>query len=205
MDIQKLKERNYACIILAAGQSKRMAQSKIVLPWGEKTVIGTILSAYIAAGLPKIVVVTGGYRDLVETEVQKYKIETVFNPDFSNGEMSRSLQIGLNCISKKFDGIFVALGDQPEIYPEDIIGIMRASDANPNKLIIPSYAYRRGHPWLIPALYVDEINQIKFPETMKSFIQRHENEIEYYLVKKSNILADLDTPEDYQRLKPKDQ
>jgi molybdenum cofactor cytidylyltransferase len=82
---------------------------------------------------------------------------------------------------------------------------MRTSDANPNKLIIPSYAYRRGHPWLIPAMYIDEISKIKFPETMKSFIQRHENEIEYYLVKRSNILADLDTPEDYQRLKPKDQ
>jgi CTP:molybdopterin cytidylyltransferase MocA len=38
---------------------------------------------------------------------------------------------------------------------------------------------------------------------MKTFIQKHEREIEYYLVQKSNILADLDTPEDYQRLKPK--
>jgi molybdenum cofactor cytidylyltransferase len=205
MDNKKGKGRNYACIILAAGQSKRMAQSKIVLPWGDKTVIGTILSAYKAAGITKIVVVTGGYRDLVEAEVHKYKVEIVFNPDFSNGEMSRSLQTGLDCISKEFSGIFVALGDQPDIYPEDIIGIMRTSDANPNKLIIPSYAYRRGHPWLIPAMYIDEISKIKFPETMKSFIQRHENEIEYYLVKKSNILADLDTPEDYQRLKPKDQ
>jgi molybdenum cofactor cytidylyltransferase len=194
--------RNYACIILAAGQSKRMARSKIVLPWEKKTVIGTIISSFQSAGIKHIVVVTGGYRELVEEEVKKYDVEAVFNPDFANGEMALSLKTGLRKISSSCDGVFVALGDQPDIHPIDLIGIMGKSDEFPDKLIIPSYSMRRGHPWLVPTIFFPEIKGIKSPDTMKTFIQNHEGNVEYYLVKKSNILADLDTPEDYERLKP---
>ena len=202
MNSLKKLPRNYACIILAAGQSKRMARSKIVLPWGERTVIGTIITSFLNAGLKQIIVVTGGYRELVEAEVDNYGVEKIFNPKFENGEMAVSLQTGLSKMAPDCNGVFVALGDQPDIHPVDLIGIMKKSDQFPEKLIIPSYSMRRGHPWMIPANYFNEIKALKSPDTMKTFIQNHENDIEYYLVQKSNILADLDTPEDYDRLKP---
>lgn len=202
MNSLKKLPRNYACIILAAGQSKRMARSKIVLPWGERTVIGTIITSFLNAGLKQIIVVTGGYRELVEAEVDNYGVEKIFNPKFENGEMAVSLQTGLSKIASDCNGVFVALGDQPDIHSDDLIGIMKKSDQFPEKLIVPSYSMRRGHPWLIPTNYFNEIKALKSPDTMKTFIQKHENDIEYYLVQKSNILADLDTPEDYKRLRP---
>ena len=197
------KERTYAGIILAAGQSKRMAQSKIVLPWGDKTVIGNILSSFQTAEISHIIVVVGGYRDLVEQEAAKYGVETVYNPDYYNGEMSLSLQTGLKKVEQECDAVFVALGDQPEIDSIDLKGMMTKSNEFPLKIIIPSYSMRRGHPWLVPEIFFEEIMNLRAPETMKTFIQNHEKEIEYYVVQKSNILADLDTPEDYQRLKPR--
>ena len=109
----------------------------------------------------------------------------------------------MSILNPECSGVFVALGDQPEIDVIDILGIMDKSDVFPDKLIIPSYSMRRGHPWLVPKVFFNEIRIIRTPDTMKTFIQKHEREIEYYLVQKSNILADLDTPEDYQRLKPK--
>jgi molybdenum cofactor cytidylyltransferase len=202
---QSISHREYACIILAAGQSKRMSCSKIVLPWGKKTVIGTILSSFQDAGIRQIVVVTGGYRELVEAEVAKYRVEAIYNPKFANGEMALSLKTGLSKISSNCDGVFVALGDQPDMHPIDLTGIMKKSDEFPDKLIIPSYSMRRGHPWLVPSKFFQEIISLQSPNTMKSFIENHAEEIEYYLVKESNILADLDTPEDYERLKPKDE
>lgn len=194
----------FACIILAAGQSKRMGQSKMVLPWGDKTVIGSVICAFTEANIGKIVVVTGGYRELVETEIKKYPVDRVYNQDFANGEMSTSLQTGIKRIDESIEFIFVALGDQPDISPEDIREMMNLANGDPTKLIIPSYSMRRGHPWLIPSIYFSEIMGLRPPETMRSFINKHEDNISYYLVKKSNILADLDTPEDYQRLKPKE-
>jgi molybdenum cofactor cytidylyltransferase len=197
-----VSHNNFACIILTAGQSSRMMRSKIVLPWGKGTVIGKIISSFRESGVEEIIVVTGGYRDLVEAEVAKYGVKTVFNPDFANGSMILSLQFGLNQLVTKPQAIFVALGDQPDIDSSDLQGMIKKSIEFPENIIVPSYSMRRGHPWLVPEKYFDELLAIHKPDTMKIFLQNHESEIEYYLVKKSNILADLDTLEDYERLKP---
>ena len=195
--------RHLTSIILAAGQSSRMKTSKIILLWGEHSVIGNIILAFQKAGISEIVVVTGGYREMVETEVKKYNIQTIYNPNFKNGEMAVSLQTGMELLDQACDGIFIALGDQPEIDPSDLQEMIEQSRNSPEKLIIPSYNMRRGHPWLVPEKYFNEIKGLRPPETMRSFIQSHQDEIVYYVVKNSGILTDLDTPEDYQRLKPK--
>jgi molybdenum cofactor cytidylyltransferase len=199
-----LAYRNISCIILAAGQSKRMTQSKIILPWGKTTVIGKIITSFRQAGVGEIVVVTGGYHELVEAEVAKCGGKTIFNAEYTNGSMITSLQKGLGLISPKCRSILVALGDQPDIDPLDIKGIIIKSNEYPEKIIIPSYTMRRGHPWLVPVQFSSELLSIQAPATMKTFLQKHENDCEYYVVQRSNILADLDTPEDYEKLKPKE-
>jgi molybdenum cofactor cytidylyltransferase len=195
--------QDFACIILAAGQSSRMGRSKIILPWGGTTVIGKIIASYLESGIGEIIVVTGGYRELVEAEVAKFHVKSIFNPDFANGEMGHSLREGLGQLTDSFKGIFIALGDQPDIDPIDLHGMMEKSNDYPESVIIPSYSMRRGHPWLVPQKYLAELQALRSPDTMKTFIQKHEADIQYYVVQKSNILADLDTPEDYEKLKPK--
>lgn len=58
-----------AAIILAAGLSKRMGQPKMLLPWGETTVLGQVVATIAAAGIEDILVVTGGEREGVEAEI----------------------------------------------------------------------------------------------------------------------------------------
>jgi len=117
--------------------------------------------------------------------------------------MGHSLREGLGQLTDSFKGIFIALGDQPDIDPIDLHGMMEKSNDYPESVIIPSYSMRRGHPWLVPQKYLAELQALRSPDTMKTFIQKHEADIQYYVVQKSNILADLDTPEDYEKLKPK--
>ena len=59
-------------IILAAGQSKRMGQPKMLLPWGETTVLGQVIETVQSAGVGNILVVTGGAREQVEEIVRQY-------------------------------------------------------------------------------------------------------------------------------------
>ncbi len=191
------------CIVLAAGRSSRMGRSKIVLPWGDTTVIGKILASFLAAGLTDIVVVTGGYRELVEKESSHFPVKTAFNRDFENGEMADSVKTGLRALGADCEAVFIALGDQPAISSTDVKAMVKEVQLHPEALLIPSYSMRRGHPWLIPQKYFSELDQIQPPQTLRDFIQSHESDIRYYLVKESDILSDLDTPEDYQKLKPK--
>ncbi|MEA5077360.1 MAG: nucleotidyltransferase family protein [Anaerolineaceae bacterium] len=190
------------CILLAAGKSSRMGQSKIVLPWGRSTVISTILNAYLLAKVNEIVVVTGGYKEHVEKEISHFPVKIAFNHDFENGEMADSVKTGLKQLTPDCSAVFIALGDQPKISVQDLIGMIELNLSYPDALIIPSYAMRRGHPWLVPQYMFQELAEMNSPRTLRDFINAHEKEILYYLVKESDILTDLDTPEDYLRHKP---
>ncbi len=83
-----------AAIILAAGQSRRMGQPKMLLPWGKTTVLETVIATFRAADVDDILVVTGGDREQVESLVRD-SARTVFNPGYAAGEMLRSVQTGL--------------------------------------------------------------------------------------------------------------
>ncbi len=46
-----------------------MGQAKMLLPWGETTVLGQVVATIAAAGIEDILVVTGGEREGVEAEI----------------------------------------------------------------------------------------------------------------------------------------
>lgn len=199
----ELLTEKVSVIVLAAGQSKRMKQSKIVLPWGSKTIIATIINSFQQVGIDDIVVVTGGYQKLVEEEVFRSGARVSFNPNFENDEMIFSLQVGLNSINKQSLAAFVALGDQPDLSLSDLHKMLELFEQNPLKIIIPSFNMHRGHPWLVPQIYFPQLLQITPPDTMRTFLNNNEKNLQYYLTESSAILTDLDTPEDYAKLKPK--
>ena len=69
-----------AAIVLAAGLSTRMGQPKMILPWGNTTVIGRVVQALIDGGLNQILVVTGGASQQVEEALHGMSVQTVYNP-----------------------------------------------------------------------------------------------------------------------------
>jgi molybdenum cofactor cytidylyltransferase len=69
-------------------------------------------------------------------------------------------------------------------------------------LVIPSYQMRRGHPWLVSRSLWNELLELKPPETLRSFLNRHLEDIHYVEVDNAGILLDLDTPGDYEKHKP---
>ena len=81
-----------SAIILAAGESKRMGQPKMLLPWGKVSVLGQVISTFQSAGIEDIIVVTGGAHEQVEEIVKENGARSVFNRNYANGEMLSSLQ-----------------------------------------------------------------------------------------------------------------
>jgi molybdenum cofactor cytidylyltransferase len=61
-----------SAILLAAGQSKRMGRPKMLLPWGNTTVLGKVIETIRNAGIDDILVVTGGAKNEVEKLVASY-------------------------------------------------------------------------------------------------------------------------------------
>ena len=179
-----------------------MGQPKMLLPWGKITVIEQVITTFLAAGLEDILIVTGGAHAEVEKVVDPYRIRRVYNPDYADGEMLSSLQCGIRAMSERVQAALVSLGDQPQLQEASVRAIYEAYRANGSGLIVPSFQMRRGHPWLVARSHWDEILSLKPPETTRDFLNRHTDAIQYVELDTPTILADLDTPEDYEASHP---
>lgn len=188
-------------VILAAGLSQRMGRPKMVLPWGNNTVIGQVADVMLQAGSVPVVVVTGGWQTEVEQALAGKPVQLVHNPNFANGEMLCSLQEGLKAMPAGIEAVLLALGDQPQIEPATVQGILAAYREHPAPLVMPSYQMRRGHPWLLRRDAWADILSLQPPQTLRHFVQKHNDTILYAVVDNPSILDDMDTPEDYERLK----
>jgi molybdenum cofactor cytidylyltransferase len=68
--------------------------------------------------------------------------------------------------------------------------------------VVPSYRYRRGHPWLIDRTLWFELENLNPSFTLRDFLRKYQDEILYLDVDSPSVLQDLDTPQDYQQYKP---
>ena len=186
-------------IVLAAGRSRRMGQPKMLLPWGETTVLGHVIHMLESARLDEILVVTGGAREKVVALVGN-SARTLFNPDYQRGEMLSSLQVGLREASG--EAALVVLGDQPQIRKSSLELLLEEFARSEPSIIVPSYDMHRGHPWIIPKVHWAEILEMDSGESLRDFLNRHADDIVYVQVDDPGVLQDLDTPEDYLKSRP---
>jgi molybdenum cofactor cytidylyltransferase len=188
-------------LILAAGLSSRMGRPKMLLPWQGSTVIQSVVNAYISCGIGEIIVVTGGVRQEIEKLLFGLPVRLVYNPLFENGEMLDSLKIGLRSFSEGIKAAMIALGDQPRIRQREIEMVVDGYLHSQASLVVPSYQMRRGHPWVIEKPLWDDLLNLEIPRTLRTFLQENAGAIHYINVDTPSILIDMDTPDDYERLK----
>lgn len=191
-----------AAIIAAAGLSRRMGAPKQLLPWGERTVIATVVQNLSAAGASPVVCVVGHRQEEVRAALQGTAATIVFNPNYTTGEMLSSYQIGIDALTEtQCTGALVALGDQPHIEAPLIRQVIEQARQTPQQLVIPSYHMRRGHPFYVPRQLWAALLALNGEATLRTLLVRHAEEIVYVNVDSDAILRDMDTPTDYANLK----
>lgn len=192
-----------SAVILAAGESKRMGQPKMLLPWENGTVLTHVITVFREAGVEDIVVVTGGARKQVESLVTGFGVRTVFNEAFQTGGMLSSIQCGIRALTRQTQAVLIGLGDQPQVQAGSVRRVCEAFLETKSNLVVPSYRMRRGHPWLAASPLWDALLKMKPPASPRDFLNAHAADIRYVDVDDPNILADLDTPEEYRRWRGK--
>lgn len=195
-----------------------MGQPKMLLPWGNGTVLTHVISVFREAGVEEILVVTGGARRQVEELVAGMGVWTVFNEAFQTGEMLSSIQCGIRNLtppplSQSPAGtlrgergaavVLIGLGDQPQVQAGSVRRVCDAFIETESSLVVPSYRMRRGHPWLVAHPLWEELLRLDPPASPRDFLNAHAADIHYVDVDDPNILADLDTPEEYRKWQAK--
>jgi molybdenum cofactor cytidylyltransferase len=197
-----LTSAKIAAVVLAAGHSRRMGSPKLVLPWGDTTVIGQVVSVLRQSGIQEIVVVTGGGHREVQQALQGQTVCQVYNPQHEQSEMLSSFQVGLAALGNDPAATLVVLGDQPQIQAQVVGRLIQAYMGTGAPLVVPSYQIHRGHPWLMDrSLWADAL-AIHEPATLRDFLNDRHGSIHYVTVETATILQDLDTPCDYHNNRP---
>jgi len=190
-------------LVLAAGLARRMGTNKLLLPLGERTVLGQVVATLQSCPLEEIVVVTGHEREKVEQSASRHAarrggLRFVYNPQYAAGDMLSSIQAGLAAMRGDCDAALIVLGDQPQIERRVVEQVIAAYQ--PGAILIPSFNRRGGHPILIDRARWAEVLALPLGANLRQALRAHAGWVRYVEVDTETILRDLDTPEDYRQM-----
>lgn len=185
-------------MILAAGESKRMGKPKLLLPFGEKTMIETIVATVVSSKVEQTLVILGSGREKTEEKIRDYPIKIVYNRDFRSGMLS-SVQCGFKSLPGETRAVLVVLGDQPKISTTVINKLIDAYKSSGKGIVLPVYKKERGHPVLIDLKYGEEVENLSPEVGLRGTVYNHQEDILEVEVRSRSILGDIDYMEDYKK------
>ena len=187
-------------VILAAGESRRMGTQKLLLPFGEATVVEAVVRTALASMVDRAVAVVGADGEAVRARLEPRGADIAVNARFAEG-MLTSIQAGLRALPPDAEAAVVMLGDQPFLPPAVVDLVIRGYRVSGRGIVIPVFRGRRGHPVLVDLKYRDEVLAFDPADGLRRLLRTHPDDIAEVETDDPNILRDLDTPEDYAGLK----
>ena len=191
-----------AAVVLAAGRASRMGRPKQLLDWNGVPLVRRAAQAAIdAAGIGEVVVVIGAHRSDVEAALEGLNIRIVYNPDYEHG-MSTSLKAGVRFLTQNphISAAMIMVADQPlvdHIVLERLVETYRS--AHP-LIVAPIYGERRGNPVIFDRSLWSDLFEVSGDQGARDVIRKyHADAVFVHFGPEADF--DIDTPEDYQRLR----
>ena len=181
-----------------------MGSQKLLLPFGQSTIIETVLDNVLDSSIDQVMVVLGANQKEIRDTLQ-HKNETVhfcYNNEHEKG-MLTSVICGIRALPPEALCVLIFLGDQPGISPAVTDRVIEAYNEELFGIVIPVHEHRRGHPLLVDMKYRKEIEQLDLEEGLRALRHHFPQDVMEVEVDAPGILVDIDTPEDYRDAKKK--
>jgi molybdenum cofactor cytidylyltransferase len=182
-----------------------MGQPKLLLPLRETTVLEQVLAAVRSAGVDEILVVVAPEMDDL-ARIASAAHAHVFRLAADTPDMRATCLHGLAWIEDHFhpepgDGWLLLPADHPTVRPDVVRALIAAAQEDADKtIIVPTHAGRRGHPTWLAWSHVDAIHALPPHQGLNAYIRTQSVHMRELSWPSDEILRDLDTPQDYQRL-----
>jgi len=177
------------CVLLAAGLSSRTTDWKMLLPWGEVTMV----EASVAAAFPSCarVIVVAGHRsaELVSLFRGRQRVQVAVNPRFEQGMLS---SVACGAAEVRTPRFFLALADMPLVSPETYRLLLEAPAVD---TVIPKFRGKKGHPLLLTAAVAGAVAAAAPGQTLRDVLAGFSTLL--LPVEDPHVLHDVDTDRDY--------
>jgi molybdenum cofactor cytidylyltransferase len=191
----------YSIIILAAGSSARLGQSKQLLKIGDENLLQRSIKTALDSAVEKVVVVLGSNDKAHAESIIQYPVSVVVNEKWESG-MGSSLKAGLNYLLANghgISGVIVMVCDQPLVTSKHIETLMALHHKKAKPLVASRYSNTYGVPVLFMKKYFNQILALGDNEGAKKIIMTHEKDLA--LMDLPEAAVDLDTIEDVNKFK----
>ena len=186
-----------AGIILAAGGSSRYGATKQMLDWGGRPLVWHAARKAIEAGLSPVIVVCGSAFPEIQRGLQDLPVKLVYNPGWAEGQGS-SVRAGAEALPSESGAVLFILADQPQIPTGLIRNLMEKHAHTRAPIVAPFVAEQRANPVLFDRELFSLLKSLSGEKGGRVLFEQHP--VTPVPWKDRNILFDVDTPEDYQRL-----
>ena len=193
-------------IVPAAGSSSRMGRPKLLLPWGAETVLGATLGALLAGGVEEAVVVVAVAGPLADWQSPP-GVRRVVNADPARGMLS-SVLAGLAALASTTpDPLVVCPADLPALRAETVAALL-AAYRREGGVVVPrcgdGRGSKRGHPLLLAPFWQRRVAELSIHEGgLRRILELAAGAVREVAVDDPGTLRDVDTPEEYERLRPR--
>ena len=180
-----------------------MGRDKLLLPWGETVVVGSVLDALDGGGCHPVVVVVSPSNVVLREWLSARGRTTAVNPDPERGMLSTILEGiealgGAGVLESTTDGLLVCPGDHAGLAPATVAAV-RGALVDAAALAVPILDGRRGHPLGIASELLREVPELDPSIGLRQLVSRHATDLVEIPVADRATVRDLDTPQDYRR------
>lgn len=191
-------EPKIAAIALAAGESQRMgADNKLHLPIEGEPLLRRSLKTLLASNIDEAVVVLGHDQETTRALVDDLPLRFVYNNAYESGQMT-SVHCGLASLKRTYDGVMVALGDQPALAVADINYLINAYlNRSHGEVVVPTFDGERGNPIILSERCRADILAGTRNLGCRKFIEKNPELVCKVEMPGPGVVIDLDTPQEY--------
>jgi molybdenum cofactor cytidylyltransferase len=192
-----------AGLVLAAGSSRRMGSPKQLLPMADgKPLLEVVVGHANQSKVDQVVVVLGASADEIRAKVDLGRASVLVNPAHVSG-MASSLRAGLASLGDEVDRVVVILGDQPDVDSSRLNDLLELQQTSGLPAAALSFGGLLHPPVVLDRALWREVMALQGDVGCRAVIRANPE-----LVARLPVAGDLthpvdvDTPEDYEKLKP---
>lgn len=171
-----------------------MGRPKLLLPFRDGTILGSLIQALREGGVSEIVLVVAPGDEALRAWGVEAGVRVAVNPEPERGMLS-TIREGIAEAGDK-EPLVVCPADLPALRASTV----RAVLAEDSPLVVPSYRGRRGHPLVISPELIPEIGTLHLEVGLRELLDRHPERLRTVEVDDPGCVRDVDTPEEYREL-----
>ncbi|MEI7884511.1 MAG: nucleotidyltransferase family protein [Clostridia bacterium] len=192
-------------VLLAAGEGKRFGELKQLAIYQGESFILLALRKLLTVETEQIIIVLGFEQQkitqlLQESGLLTNKVKIVVNEHYQQG-MGTSIATAMNNIIEDIEAVMFLLVDLPLMQVETISLILKEFRQIEQKILVPTYQGKRGHPTVWGKDYFSVLSKCKGDTGARELLQTYAKDVWFFSCDDQGIILDIDTLEQLKRLR----